>query len=78
MHIANSNETIEPPGLRQRHRRPALIRQSDITRALRAAKQVGDDYSIRVEPDGAILIGKLAGKGTPILVKPSPVRDFVL
>lgn len=78
MHVAISDNAIEPSGLSRRYRRPALVHQSDIARALRAAKQVGDDYSVRVEPDGAILIGKLAGKGTSILVKPSPVRDFVL
>ena len=78
MHIAISNEAAGPPGLPLRHRRPALVRQSDIARALRAAKQVGDDYSIRVEPDGAIIIGKLTGQGTPNASKAAPVRDFVL
>lgn len=78
MQIAISNETAGLPGLPFRHRRPALVRQSDIARALRAARQVGDDYSIRVEPDGAIIIGKLMGQGTRNASRDAPVRDFVL
>jgi hypothetical protein len=78
MHISSFNEAAGLHGLPLRHRRPAPVRQSDIARALRAAKQVGEDYGIRVEPDGAIIIGKLMGQGTPGASRAAPVRDFVL
>jgi hypothetical protein len=55
-----------------------LIRQSDIARALRAAKQAGDEYGVRVEPDGAIIIGKLGWPAAPVGDNTPPVRDFVL
>ena len=78
MQISSFTEAAGPQGLPLRHRRPATVRQSDIARALRAAKQAGEDYRIRVEPDGAIIIGKLLGQGTPSASLAATVRDFVL
>jgi len=46
---------------KRRHRRVARFTQAEITRLLRAAKQVGDDHTVRVESDGALTIVKLQG-----------------
>ncbi len=72
------SEINSAPGLARRHRRPALFTQADINRALRAARQVGADYGVRVEPDGAIVIGRLAAQMAPIVSNSVPVRDFTL
>ena len=44
---------------------------------MRAARQVSDDHTVRVDPDGAITIVKLVGQGASGAKRP-PVRDFTL
>jgi hypothetical protein len=36
-------------------RRPAIVTQADVARAIRAAKQVGA-FSVEIRPDGTIVI----------------------
>ena len=68
----------QPPALRRRSRRPPRFSQAEFACAFRAAQQVGREYGVRVEPDGAILIGKLAWQAAPSVDKLPPVRDFSL
>ncbi len=74
---SGSHQLLGPPPAK-RCRRPALFNQADITRALRAVRQVGGDYSVRVEPDGSIVIGRLSAQIASIASKSQPVRDFHL
>lgn len=54
-------------------RRPAIITQADVARAIRAAKQAGAGL-VEVRPDGTILIHP-----EPVPVKTvEPSRDIVL
>jgi hypothetical protein len=58
-------------------RRPAIITQADVARAVRAAIQAGADH-VEVRPDGTILV-KLS-PGAP-LIQPNaiePEREIVL
>lgn len=58
-------------------RRPAIITQADVARAVRAAIQAGADH-VEVRPDGTILV-KLS-PGAP-LIRPNaiePEREIVL
>lgn len=58
-------------------RRPAIITQADVARAVRAAIQAGADH-VEVRPDGTILV-KLS-PGAP-LIPPNaiePEREIVL
>ena len=70
-------DTLLPHGPARRDRRLARFSQADAARALRAAKQVSDDYGVRIEPDGAIVIGRLVVSAA-IIDKTPPVRDFRL
>jgi hypothetical protein len=62
-----------------RRRRLSRFSQAEIARAFRAAQQVGNEFGVRVEPDGAIAICRLA---PPLVTTHSmmipPVRDFTL
>jgi hypothetical protein len=60
---------------KRRHRRAARFTQTEIVRMMRAAKQVGDDHTVRVDPDGAMTIVKLTGQGTPA-AKAEPEHGF--
>jgi hypothetical protein len=51
--------------------RAARFSQADISRALRAAKKVGDDYCVEVEPGGLIRI--VRGGPTPSSAAPRPL-----
>ena len=75
MHVHISKESAD--AARVPRRRPAHC-QRDIARALRAAKQVDSEFGIRLEPDGAIVIGRFPTHGTPPAPSALPVRDFVL
>jgi len=58
-------------------RRPAIITQADVARAVRAAIQAGADH-VEIRPDGTILV-KLS-PGAP-LIQPNaiePEREIVL
>jgi hypothetical protein len=67
------------PSPQRRPRRLPRFSQAEIARALRAAQQVGNEFGVRVESDGAIAICRLA---PPIAahhdMKVAPVRDFSL
>lgn len=77
MQTVVSSEITAPPFLLRAPRRRSAHSQSDIARALRAAKQVDPEFGIRLEPDGGIIIGRFPGQGKP--TPPSaPVRDFIL
>ena len=69
---------MSAPSTQRRSRRLPRLSQAEIARAFRAAQQVGREYGVRVEPDGAILIGKLAWQAAPSVDKLPPVRDFSL
>jgi hypothetical protein len=58
--------------------RAARFTQADIARALRAAKATGDDYRVRIDPDGTITIDRSPGGATPAKPKLPPERDFRL
>jgi hypothetical protein len=62
---------------KRRHRRAARFTQAELARAMRAAVQIGDNYTVRVDPDGAMTIVKLTGQGADVAKGP-PVRDFTL
>jgi hypothetical protein len=66
------------PQAQARRRHPARFSQAEIARAFRAAQQVGAEFGVRVEPDGAISICRLAAPTTPNQSAASPVRDFTL
>lgn len=42
-------------------RRPSRFRQSDLSRALRAAEKAGEGWRVLVRPDGTIEIAKRSG-----------------
>ena len=71
---APSHQTLDSVASPSRRVRPARPRQSDIVRALRAAKEVDQGLRVRVEPDGAIIIGHF----TPGTQEVKRVRDFTL
>lgn len=56
-------------------RRPARFRQSDVARALRAAKQAGVNMAVEISTDGVIRIVPVSGS-TSVLV--APERELVL
>ena len=68
---------IKQPGSGRRRRRPPRFTQAEIVRMMRAARQVSDDHTVRVDPDGAITIVKLVGQGASGAKRPT-VRDFSL
>jgi hypothetical protein len=56
--------------------RAARFTQADISRALRAAKATGDDYRVRIDPDGSITIDRSPAEAKPgkaPLVLPRPM-----
>lgn len=54
-------------------RRPAVVTETDIVRAIRAAKRAGAS-SVHVRPDGTIVIGLTAEASEPVPEMP-PVAD---
>jgi hypothetical protein len=66
------------PGPPRRRRRAARFTQTEIVRMMRAAKQVGDDHTVRVDPDGAMTIVKFTGHGTPADGKLAPEKAWRL
>ncbi len=54
-------------------RRPAVVTQADIARALRAAKAAGGAWRIEIEPGGKIVI--LPGEAPPPTA-PAPASPF--
>jgi hypothetical protein len=62
----------------KRQRRPPRFSQAEIARAFRAAQQVGAEFGVRIEPDGAIATCRLAPLVAPTNGMTSPVREFSL
>ena len=60
-------------GLEIMSRTPALFRQSDIARALRAVEQCGLDMRVRLTPDGSIIIEK-GETAEPTMTQPLEAR----
>lgn len=54
-------------------RRPALVTQADIARALRAVKSAGVVARVEVSPDGTISI--VPGPAAPIVESPTDALD---
>jgi hypothetical protein len=65
------------PSRTKRPRRLPRLSQAEIARAFRAAQQVGNEFGVRVEPDGAIAICRLA-PAVKTHGMTSQVRDFTL
>jgi hypothetical protein len=60
----------DAPSPQRGPRRLPRFSQAEIARAFRAAQQVGNEFGVRVEPDGAIAICRLAPPSTATAINP--------
>jgi len=70
-----STDDYGPP---PRYRAPLRFTQTELKRALRAAKQAGPEFALRVDADGSMIFCNVEALGMKSASKSKPVRDFVL